>query len=99
MVIKKVSLEQIYKFLKKYGPWILGFVFVALLAFNIFIYYQYVYQNLKKEPEVKVRKTLINQEKMQKVLRNLEIRQKNLERVLKKEYSDPFNIRISSKTF
>lgn len=87
---KKINLEKINYFLKRYYCWILGIAFALLICLNILIYYQHVYLTIETEPELTLKKVTIDQEGLEKILDNLDKRQKNLERVEKTDYKDPF---------
>jgi len=87
---KKPSLTAVYNFLKKHYVVILGIIFALLLCLNFLIYYQYVYLTMKAQPEPTDEKVVIDQETLEKVLDNLDVRLKNLVRVRLTSYSDPF---------
>jgi len=88
--LKKPSLTQIYNFLKKYYLTILGIILALLICLNVLIYYQYVYSTMKAQLEPTIEKVAIDQEILEKVLNNLDIRLKNLDRVRLTRYIDPF---------
>jgi len=89
-MIKKISLTAVYNFLKKHYLVILGIIFGLLICLNLLIYYQYVYLTIKTQPEPTIERVVINQETLEKVLNNLDIRLNNLVRVRLTNYSDPF---------
>ena len=88
--LKKPSLTAVYNFLGKHYLMILGIIFSLLLCLNLLIYYQYVYLTVKAQPEPTIEKVVIDQETLEKVLNNLDIRLKNLVRVRLTSYADPF---------
>lgn len=88
--LKKPSLTAVYSFLRKHYLVILGIIFGLLICLNLLIYYQYVYLTVKAQPEVFFEKVVIDQETLEKVLNNLDIRLKNLVRVRLTSYTDPF---------
>ncbi len=89
-MFKKPSLTAVYIFLKKYHLMILGIIFGLLICLNLLIYYQYVYLTMKVQPEPIIEKVVVDQETLEKVLNNLDIRLKNLVRVRLTNYADPF---------
>jgi len=89
-MIEKINLSKAYNFLKKYYRCILGIIFALLICINALVYYQYVYLMMKVQPEPVLEKIAINQEILQKVLDNLNIRDANLSRVKTTQYTDPF---------
>jgi hypothetical protein len=90
MMLKKLPLEKIEHFLKNYHLWILGIIFALLLCLNGLIYYQYVYLAIKAQPKPILEEVVIDQETLDKVLDNLDIRIETLSRVETTAYSDPF---------
>ena len=90
-MIKGISIEGVYRFLKKYYRWIVWIIFFLLIAANILIFYQYVYLTTKAEASLVGRETSINQERLQEVLDNIGDREENLSRVLRKDYPDLFS--------
>ena len=89
-MLKKPSLTAVYNFLKKHYLMILGIIFALLICLNALIYYQYVYLTMRVQPEPTIEKVAIDQETLEKVLNNLDIRLKNLDRVRLTNYADPF---------
>jgi hypothetical protein len=89
-MLKKPSPEKIYNFLKKYYRWILGIIFALLICLNVLVYYQYIYLTIKSQPELILDKVTIDQETLQNVLDNLEMREESLWRVKHTHYTDPF---------
>jgi len=87
---KKPSLTAVYSFLRKNYLVILGIIFGLLICLNILIYYQYVYLTVKAQLEPTIEKVVIDQETLEKVLNNLDIRLKNLVRIRLTNYADPF---------
>ncbi|MFH1460961.1 MAG: hypothetical protein ABIF84_00865 [Patescibacteria group bacterium] len=87
----KINRGKIYRFLKKYYQWILGIVFILLLIFNGFIYYQYVYLVVESKPQVNVEQVMLNQKNLEGFLENIETREENLNRVRFSQYHNPFN--------
>ena len=88
--LKKPSLTAVYNFLRKHYLVILGIIFGLLICLNLLIYYQYVYLTMNVQPEPIIEKVAIDQETLEKVLNNLDIRLKNLVRVRLTNYADPF---------
>jgi flagellar basal body-associated protein FliL len=84
------SLEKIYNFLKKYYIWILIGVFLVLLSLNGLIYYKYVYLTITEEPQPRITRIKVLEDKLDGVLVELETRQKTLDRVKENEYDNPF---------
>ncbi len=93
--VKKItislSLEKMTSFLDKRRLWIIGAIFVLLLCFNAFIYYQYIYRIMIVQPEPEIEKMVINQELLENFLNGITARQGNLSRVKTADYPDPFN--------
>lgn len=90
LLLKKISPEKIHNFLSNYYPWILIIIFVLLICFNALIYYQYVYLSVKADLEPRGEEIAIDQEILQKVLDNVNLREDNLLRVQQKKYYSPF---------
>jgi len=90
LAIKKISLDKIHNFLSEYYRWILVTIFVLLICFNAFIYYQYIYLVVRARPEPQEREIAIDQETLEKVLGNVNLREENLSRVQKIRYFSPF---------
>jgi len=90
MIIDRISVDLVYKILKKYRLLILGIFFVLLTCFNALAYYQYVFLTMRAHPEPIIERAVINEENLSKVLGNLETREGNLMRVQKTNYTDPF---------
>lgn len=88
--ISSFSFKKLYLFIRTKKRIVLGLFFVLLLIFNILIFYQYIFLTTKAPTEFKSKETTIDNETLQKVLMNIEERQKTLQRVLNAEYSDPF---------
>jgi len=87
----KISFKKISDFLKKYYFWILGFIFLLLICFNLFIYYKNIYLLVRTDPGFVIKEITIDRQILKNVLKNIEVREENLDRVRKKQYSDPFN--------
>ena len=90
LAIKKISPEKIYNFLNKYYRWILVTIFVLLICLNVFIWYQYIYLAVRAKPESQGKEIAIDQETLEKVLDNVNLREENLLRVKKTRYFSPF---------
>jgi len=90
MIIDRISVDLVYKILKKYRLLILGIFFAVLICFNALVYYQYVFMAMRAHPEPIIEKAVINEENLNKVLGNLETREDNLIRVQETRYADPF---------
>jgi len=90
MIIDHISVDLIYKILKKYRLLILGIFFALLICFNALVYYQYVFMAMRAHPDPTIERAVINEENLNKVLDNLETREDNLMRVQKTDYADPF---------
>lgn len=90
MIIDRISIDLVYKFLKKYRLLILGIFFAILICFNALVYYQYVFLTMRAHPEPIIERLVINEEDLNKVLSNLETREDNLMRVEESRYADPF---------
>lgn len=86
----KISSEKIYKFLNKYYKWILLAVFIILLCFNAYFYYKYIYLATEAQLEITHKEAGINQLTLQKILDNLDLRDRNLLRINSTDYRDPF---------
>ncbi len=84
-------LINIYNFLRKHYPIILGIFFASLICINIFVYYQYVHLAMETQTELNIEKIVIDQETLEKVLSDINEREENLSRVRKTQYYDPFN--------
>lgn len=89
-MIKGLSIEKIYRFLNKYYRLIIGTIFTILIIIWGLIYYQYIYLPTSSEATLMDHKLLVNEEKLQQTLVNLEDREENLSRVLKNSYPDLF---------
>ena len=89
-MFKIPSLIKIYNFLKKYYSVILGIILALLICFNVFVYYQYVYLTIKSQARPSLETVAIDQEILEEVLNNLNIREETLWRVKQTHYSDPF---------
>ncbi len=74
----------------KYYRWILVIIFILLICFNAFIYYQYIYLAVRARPESQGKEVAIDQETLEEVLENLNLREENLSRVKKTRYASPF---------
>ena len=90
MIIDRISVDLVYKILKKYRLLILGIFFAVLICFNALVYYQYVFMVMRAHPEPIIEKAVINDENLNKVLSNLETREDNLIRIQETQYADPF---------
>ena len=90
IIIDRLSVDLVYKILKKYRLLILGIFFALLICFNALVYYQYVFLTMRAHPEPIIEKAVIDEENLSKVLGNLETRENNLMRVEKSQYADPF---------
>ncbi|MEA2113135.1 MAG: hypothetical protein U9P63_00535 [Patescibacteria group bacterium] len=87
----KISFETISLFLEKYYKLILGIIFILLLCLNVFIYYKYVYLADKMEANATIESVSVNEEVLNKVLEEIDFREKTLMRVETNKYFDPFN--------
>ena len=87
----KNLIENTRIFLEKYYSWILGAVLILLLLCNAFVYYKYVYSATTAEINLTIEKTTVNKEMLNKVLEEIENREKTLIRVQTSKYADPFN--------
>jgi len=87
----KITFKKAHNFLKKYYFHILSIVFIILISFNFFIYYKYVYLLTNVEIETINEEVKIDQQTLQNVLDNINIREDNLNRVQTNKYFDPFN--------
>ncbi len=85
------STEKIACFLKKYYFWILGFILLALLCFNSFIYYNYVYLTMNAKVVPADGKISIDEEIIEKINIIIEEREDSLTRVKTKNYYNPFD--------
>ncbi len=90
-MIKLPTTEQVYRFLKKYSPWILALVFIIVVSLNALIYHRYVYSTISSQTEPEIKKTLVDYERLNRVLDDVDMRQNNLFRVKRNYYNDPFN--------
>lgn len=89
--MKEISFGKINSLLKKYYFYILGFLFVILICINFFIYYQYVYLLTDIEIGIINDEVKIDQETLQNVLDDINMREDNLDRIQENRYFDPFN--------
>jgi len=89
-MLKIPSSAKIYNFLKKYYPVILGIILALLICFNAGVYYQYVYLIIRTQPRPSLETIAIDQEILEEVLNNLDIREETLWRVKQTYYADPF---------
>ena len=64
---------------------------LGILMINALIFYQYVYLVVESEQSYISQKLSVNQEKLQKILENIEDRENNLSRVVEIEYPDLFS--------
>ncbi|MBU1289775.1 hypothetical protein KKG85_00810 [Patescibacteria group bacterium] len=87
----KISIEKTHIFLEKYCCWILGAILISLLFCNAFIYYKYIYLATTAEITLTIEKTVVNEEMLNEVLREIENREETLIRVQTSKYADPFN--------
>jgi len=83
--------EKTHSFLKKYRFYILGIIFIILISFNFYIYYKFVYLLTDIEIEAIADEIEIDQQTLQNVLNNINIREDNLKRIQTNKYFDPFN--------
>ncbi len=89
-MIKIPSLAKTYNFLKKYYPVVLGIILALLICFNLFIYYQYVYLTIRSQAKPSLEKVTIDQEILEEVLNNLNVREETLWRIEDTGYVNPF---------
>ena len=89
--MKRLSIENIYQFLNKHYRLIIGSVFTLLVVIWGLIYYQNIYIPTTIDPALMDHKVLVNEEGLQAVLADLEDREDNLNRALKKTYPDLFS--------
>lgn len=87
----KILPKKISYFFKKYHFLILGVVLVVLLAFNVFIYYKYVYLTVNAQIQPAGEEITINNDVLDKVMKNINEREDNLLRVETRKYYNPFN--------
>jgi|GEM_PF-1363491 len=86
-----LSLERISSFLKKYHFFILGIIFILLLCFNAFIYYQYVYVATNMNVDPVDDRIVVDEDVLKKVIESIDERKDNLIRVKTESYSTPFD--------
>jgi cell division protein YceG involved in septum cleavage len=87
----KISPQKISNFLKKYYFWILGAIFFLLLCLNAFIYYQCVYLTTNTQPKAIGREVTIDEETLNKIMKNIEERKESLSRAKTTKYFNPFD--------
>ena len=87
-----LSIEKIYKFLKKHYRLIVGSVFALLIVVWGLVHYQYVYLTVNSQVDLTDSKILVDEEALNQVLTNITDREDNLERVLRKTYPDLFTL-------
>lgn len=87
----EILIEKINSFLEKYYRFILAAIFVLLLCLNIFVYYKYVFLAGGAEINNATKGVSVNEEVLNSVLGEIDIREKTLIRIETSEYFDPFN--------
>jgi len=87
----KISFKKIHNLSKKYYFYILGIIFIILICLNLFVYYKYVYLLTNIDMKVINDEVKIDQQALQNVLDNIEMREDNLDRIQTNKYFDPFN--------
>jgi len=87
----KISFKKIHNFSKKYYFYVLGTIFIILICFNFFIYYKYVYLLTNIDIGTINDEIKIDQQALQNVLDNINMREDNLHRIQTNKYFDPFN--------
>jgi len=87
----KISLESIYKILKKYYMWLMICGAIFIIAVNAWIFVQKVLITSSKELEISDLKIEIKKDNLNKMLENINIREENLLRVSKGQYPDLFS--------
>lgn len=88
--LKEISPKKIYNFLRKYYRWVLVTVFILLICFNVFMWYRYIYLAVRAKLEPQEIEIAIDQETLEKVLDNVNLREENLSRVKRTKYYSPF---------
>jgi len=89
--MQKISFKKIHNFFKKYYFYILGIIFIALICFNFFIYYQYICLLTDIDTSIINDEVKIDQETLQAILDDINMREDNLHRIQENKYFDPFN--------
>ena len=85
-----INFRKTYFFLKAYEQWILGFILLLFLILNALIVYRYIYLATNQKSELGFEKTEINQEILDKILKETKERRETLSRALKTQYPDLF---------
>jgi len=89
--MQEASFKKINSFLKKYYFYILGLVFIILICLNFFIYYEHVYLLTDMKIGIVNDEVKIDEEVLQNVLDNIDMREDNSRRIQENKYFDPFN--------
>jgi len=69
----------------------LGIIFILLLCFNAFIYYQYVYVATNMNVDPVDDRIVVDEDVLKKVIESIDERKDNLIRVKTESYSTPFD--------